>query len=286
MVAVDGGLLVGHAGRGVVHVHEDGARAVARQVEQLAQVRGVVGRLHHGIVDHRAGDVDPAHDIGVDGRERVKVHGGHVVAVGALDGVLLQVAVGRLRLLVAELRLDEQAARHEQERHAHRDERGGDNLAALAARLVVDGLLCLGGAVGTGGLGGTATGLLVLGTLLAGGASGGGAHRGHRLHARGSAGSGATVGSGGEAAAGRGLGRGISGRGRMLGGKTRARGLANRGLNIPQVRGALPFGARRGLSPAGTEVRAGRARLGAALRRVRKMRGRTAGVVLVVGLSH
>ena len=122
MVAVQRGLLVVHPRRGVGHVHEDRARVVRGAVEQLLEVRGVVVGLNDRIVDRSARDVDPPHDVGVDGRQRIEIDARDAVAHVGLDGIALQLLVGFLRLLVAHLGRKEQAARNEQEHDADHDQ--------------------------------------------------------------------------------------------------------------------------------------------------------------------
>ena len=128
-IAVQRRLLVHHARGGIVHIHEDRARAVAREVEQLVQVLVVVGGLHDGIADHRIGHVDPTDHVRVDLGQLVEVDRGDVVPLGVLDGILLQVLVGRLRGAIAQLGLDEHAPGHEQEGDADDDQHRRQDVA-------------------------------------------------------------------------------------------------------------------------------------------------------------
>ena len=93
MMAVNGGLLVHQARSCIVHVHEDGARTIARSIKKPAQIRCIVAGLNHGVIDHRAWDINPAHDIRIDLRQGVEVHAGHIIAAIALDGILLKLLI-------------------------------------------------------------------------------------------------------------------------------------------------------------------------------------------------
>ena len=93
MMAVNGGLLVHQARRGVVHIHEDSARTIARSIKKPAQIRCVVAGLDHRVIDHRARDINPAHNIRIDLCQGIEVHAGHVIAFIALDGILLELLI-------------------------------------------------------------------------------------------------------------------------------------------------------------------------------------------------
>ena len=134
MVAVQGGLLVDHTRGGAVHVHEDGAVLAVFAIGQMTQVGVVRLALRDHIIDARSGDVDPTHDIVALFFERVEIDlGDAVLARGILHGHLGDAVVVVIGLLVADLRLDEQAARHEKQRHAHRNQDVGEHVAAALA---------------------------------------------------------------------------------------------------------------------------------------------------------
>lgn len=52
-----------------------------RAIKQRAQVVFVVGTLHYGIIDARAGNVDPANNVPIDLLKLVEINVGDVVAL-------------------------------------------------------------------------------------------------------------------------------------------------------------------------------------------------------------
>ena len=124
MVTIECRLLVDQSGSGVIHVHENRSACVVLARDQRPQIRVVRLALHHGVVDVRAGDVDPTHHVLVDLCKGIEVDGGHTrtVRFRVLDGLGVQRVVELRGLLVADLRMDEQTTGHEQQHDADGDE--------------------------------------------------------------------------------------------------------------------------------------------------------------------
>ena len=106
MVAVDRGLLIHHARRGVVAIQEDGTGRVSRTVKQRVEVFGVVVGLHDGIVDVGAGRINPTHNLGIRLGKCIKVDNRHAAGVLVAHILFFDLLIRLARLLVANLGVD------------------------------------------------------------------------------------------------------------------------------------------------------------------------------------
>ena len=135
MVPVHDVVRVGEVGR-VRRRQEDGAvRGAPRllAVEVGGEVLLVVGRVHDGVVHRGAGDVDPAHGVGVDGQKAVPVNREvgerrALEVLGRREHLLGHGVVGVLALPVA---VADGAERHERDGEHH--ERNPEHDAPRAA---------------------------------------------------------------------------------------------------------------------------------------------------------
>ena len=134
MVAVDRGLLIHHARRGVVAIQENGPRCIGRTVEQRVEVFGVVVGLHHGIVDVGSRHINPTHNLGVCLSKCIKVDNRHAAGVLIAYILLLDFLIRLARLLVANLCIDKDGGGGNNQADADDDEQNGNNGAALFAR--------------------------------------------------------------------------------------------------------------------------------------------------------
>ena len=137
VVTVDDGLLVDHAGRRVLAVHEDLAAQRPLALGALVQVGLVVVGLVDREVDDGAGNLDPRHGVAVDLAEAGPVHlrrDGRVV-VGD-HGVLGELLVLDVLAVVLPLRLGPHAGGAEHQGKTH-DEQHVGNDAQRAAVLVL-----------------------------------------------------------------------------------------------------------------------------------------------------
>lgn len=146
MVPVDDVVRVGEVAR-VLGRQEDGAERgdpPLRALEVVREVLHVVGGLHDGVVHHGAGDVDPAHRVGVDGLERVPVHREvgqrrSLNIAGRREALLRDALVGLLALPVAEADGAERGQGHDE--HHERDPEHDPPRAALLLGTPGTGLL-------------------------------------------------------------------------------------------------------------------------------------------------
>ena len=146
MMAVDDVVRVGEVGA-VLGRQKDGAERgdpAFRSLEVVRKVLLVVGRLHDGVVQHGAGNVDPPHRVGIDGLERIPVHrevgerrGRQIV--GRRETLPRDIVIGLLTLPVTEADGTERGQRHDE--HHERDPEHHAPRPALLPRPSGTGLL-------------------------------------------------------------------------------------------------------------------------------------------------
>ena len=134
MVAVDRGLLIHHARRGVIAIQENGPGCIGRTVEQRVEVFGVVVGLHHGIVDVGSRRVNPTHNLGICLGKCIEVDNRHAAGVLIAYILLLDFLVRIACLFIANLSIDKDSGGGDNQADADDDEQNGNNGAALFAR--------------------------------------------------------------------------------------------------------------------------------------------------------
>ena len=128
MVAIDNRLGIAHARLRILVVHEDLAAQGILARRGMAEILVVVGTLVDRVVHDRIGDVDPAHDIRVDGFEPRPVDDRRPIRiVFGLCRVLRKLLVHLLLLLVLLLRMEPHVARNADKDDAGDEEKGREH---------------------------------------------------------------------------------------------------------------------------------------------------------------